>query len=93
MIGKQKEKWMELCELAANEQDANKMIALITEINRLLEVKQQRLDTSNPVNGDYGFGDRSRSERIAGSSMGRTFSRPPRPKSCARIQGYRQSRG
>ena len=48
MIGKQKEKWMELCELAANEQDANKVIALITEINRLLEVKQQRLDTSNP---------------------------------------------
>ncbi len=48
MIGKQKEKWMELCELAANEQDANKMIALITEINRLLEVKQQRLDASNP---------------------------------------------
>jgi hypothetical protein len=37
MIGKQKEKWMELCEPAANEQDASKMIALITEINRLLE--------------------------------------------------------
>jgi hypothetical protein len=49
MIGKQKEKWMELCELAANEQDANKMIALITEINRLLEVKQQCLDTSIPA--------------------------------------------
>ena len=48
MIAKQKEKWMELCELAANEKDANKLLALITEINRLLEVKQQRLDTSNP---------------------------------------------
>ena len=50
MIAKQKdkpEKWMELCELAANEQDANKMMALITEINRLLQVKQH-LDTSNP---------------------------------------------
>jgi hypothetical protein len=49
MIAKQKEKkWMELCELAANEQDANKLLALLTEINRLLEVKQPRLDTSNP---------------------------------------------
>jgi hypothetical protein len=43
-----KEKWMELCELAANEQDASKMMALITEINRLLKVKQQPLDTSHP---------------------------------------------
>lgn len=48
MIAKQKEKWMELCELAANEQDANKLLALLTEINRLLAVKQPRLDTSNP---------------------------------------------
>jgi hypothetical protein len=49
MIAKQqeKEKWMELCELAANEQDANKLLALLTEINRLLEVKQPRLDASN----------------------------------------------
>ena len=44
MIGKQKEKWMELCELAANEQDANKLMALITEINRLLEEKAQRVE-------------------------------------------------
>lgn len=48
MLSKQREKWMELCELAANEQDANKMMTLITEINRLLAVKRQRLDTSNP---------------------------------------------
>jgi hypothetical protein len=47
MIAKQKEKWMELCELAANEQDANKLMALIAEINRLLEEKEQRPDTSN----------------------------------------------
>jgi hypothetical protein len=31
---------MELCELAANEQDLHKLLALITEINRLLEIKQ-----------------------------------------------------
>ena len=48
MIAKPKEKWMELCELAANEQDANKLMALIAEINRLLEEKEQRPDTSNP---------------------------------------------
>jgi hypothetical protein len=50
MIARQqdKEKWMELCELAANEQDANKLLALLTEINRLLEGKQSRLDSSNP---------------------------------------------
>jgi hypothetical protein len=48
MLSKQKEKWMELCELAANEQDARKLMALIAEIARLLEVKQQRLDISHP---------------------------------------------
>jgi hypothetical protein len=47
MIAKQKEKLMELCDLASNEQDAHKLLALLTEINRLLEVKQ-RLDISNP---------------------------------------------
>jgi hypothetical protein len=49
MIAKQKEKWMELCELASKEQDAHKLLALITEINRLLKVKQQRLAISNPA--------------------------------------------
>jgi hypothetical protein len=32
-----KERWMELCAMAAKEQDANKLIALVTEINRLLK--------------------------------------------------------
>ena len=36
MIAKQKEKWMEYCELAAKEQDPKKLIALIAEISRLL---------------------------------------------------------
>lgn len=40
-----KEKWMELCELAVNEQDADKLMALVAEINRLLEVKQQQATT------------------------------------------------
>jgi len=42
---------MELCELAANEQDPNKLMALVTEINRLLAIKRQqsqRLSISSP---------------------------------------------
>ena len=36
----QKEKWMELCELAARESDPNKLIALTAEIVRLLDEKK-----------------------------------------------------
>lgn len=43
MEGPTKERWYELCELAAKEQDASKLVALVTEINRLLEEKEQRL--------------------------------------------------
>ena len=35
-----KERWLELCELASKEKDADKMIALVTEINRLLKEKE-----------------------------------------------------
>ena len=38
-----REKWMQLCEQAANEQDPEKLMELITEINRLLDAKEQRL--------------------------------------------------
>ena len=38
-----KEKWMKLCEQAANERDSEKLMALIVEINVLLEAKEQRL--------------------------------------------------
>jgi len=43
MKGKIKERWMELCEQAANEQDSEKLIKLAKEIDRLLEEKKQRL--------------------------------------------------
>jgi hypothetical protein len=39
-----REKWMELCELASTEQDPEKLLALVQEINRLLEGKQERLN-------------------------------------------------
>jgi hypothetical protein len=43
MVWDKKESWMELCELAAQEKDPAKLMALIGEIDRLLESKEQRL--------------------------------------------------
>ena len=43
MQGKNKERWEELCEHAAIEQDPEKLLALTTEINRLLLEKEERL--------------------------------------------------
>ena len=37
-----RERWMQLCEQAANEQDPEKLMKLIAEINLLLEAKQKR---------------------------------------------------
>ena len=39
MIGKNKERWEELCSQAVTEQDPQKLLLLITEINNLLEAK------------------------------------------------------
>jgi len=36
-----KERWMELCEQAALELDSQKLMALITEINRMLDSKME----------------------------------------------------
>ncbi|HWY56739.1 MAG TPA: hypothetical protein VNZ03_19895 [Terriglobales bacterium] len=41
MVWDKKESWMELCELAAQEEDTTKLMALIGEIDRLLETKEQ----------------------------------------------------
>jgi hypothetical protein len=48
MRGEKKEKWMALCEQAANEQDPEKLMVLIAEIERLLAEKQQRLEKQAP---------------------------------------------
>jgi hypothetical protein len=49
-----KERWEELCELASKEQNPQKLMELITEINRLLEAKLNRLKASkafgDPIN-------------------------------------------
>ena len=38
-----KERWRQLCEQAAMEQDPDKLLELVAEINRLLEAKERRL--------------------------------------------------
>jgi uncharacterized membrane protein YdfJ with MMPL/SSD domain len=38
-----REKWMELCAQAANEQDSQKLMALIKQITALLDAKRERL--------------------------------------------------
>jgi hypothetical protein len=43
MQGEAGERWRELCQQAAVEQDASKLLRLVTEINQLLEAKEQRL--------------------------------------------------
>jgi hypothetical protein len=39
---------MELCQQASTEQDADKLLKLITEINRLLDEKENRLKGNLP---------------------------------------------
>lgn len=41
MDGKNKERWLQLCEQAAAEQDPDKLFRLVQEINRLLEEKER----------------------------------------------------
>ena len=43
MEDKTKERWLELCEQAAVEQDHDKLMQLVSEIDRLLAEKEQRL--------------------------------------------------
>jgi hypothetical protein len=45
-VQRNKERWVELCEQAAVEQDSKKLVALTQEINRLLREKQDRLDNA-----------------------------------------------
>lgn len=47
MKGEKKEIWMQLCERAATEQDPDKLMELVKEINRLLEEKERRLKSDS----------------------------------------------
>lgn len=46
MKGEKKEIWMHLCERAVVEQDPDKLMDLIKQINQLLEEKERRLKES-----------------------------------------------
>ena len=46
MQGATKERWRELCKLATEEQNLDKLIMLVEEINRILDEKKERLSTS-----------------------------------------------
>jgi hypothetical protein len=48
MQGQGAERWRELCAQAAVEQDPQRLMELIREINRLLEEKEQRLLVPKP---------------------------------------------
>ena len=51
MKGQTKEQWRVLCEQAAVEQDREKLLRLIDEINRLLSEKEDRLLRSSGASG------------------------------------------
>ncbi len=47
------ERWKRLCALATNEQDPQKLLALVEEISDLLEEKQHRSSSANsPARGE-----------------------------------------
>jgi len=49
MQGKEKERWLELCEQASTEQDPIRLSELVEEVDRLLQEKQDRLKARNPL--------------------------------------------
>jgi hypothetical protein len=53
MQEKIKERWLELCEQAAIEQNSEKLVALVHEINRMLDEKEQRLKSGKPAKAPF----------------------------------------
>lgn len=51
MQGKVKEQWTQLCEQAAVEQDSERLMELVTEINRMLYEKEERLKHASLSDG------------------------------------------
>jgi hypothetical protein len=48
MKGERGERWRQLCAQAAEEQDPDRLMELVREINKLLEEKEQRLKRESP---------------------------------------------
>jgi len=53
--GETRERWQHLCELAADEQDPEKLLELVKEINRLLEAKEARLQMLRKAPSEKSF--------------------------------------
>jgi UDP-N-acetylglucosamine 2-epimerase len=51
MQGKTKEAWRHVCEQAAIEHDPDKLMELVSQINRMLEEKENRLQGSQKEQG------------------------------------------
>lgn len=51
MKGKTKEHWMQLCQQAASEQDSDRLIELVQEIDRMLAEKEIRLKRGHGADG------------------------------------------
>jgi len=49
MQGETKERWIQLCEQAAVEQDDEKLMKLIQEITRMLDDKDERLKRAQSI--------------------------------------------
>jgi len=43
MIGENEERWRKLCEEAAKEQDSDRLLELVRQINQMLAAKERRL--------------------------------------------------
>ena len=56
MQGKVKEEWILMCEQAAVEQDSEKLMALIIEINRMLDEKELHLKGGKPAKAPFQSG-------------------------------------
>ncbi len=52
MQGEKKERWLELCEQASVEQDGQKLLELVKQIDDLLEEKERRLGVLPPTKVD-----------------------------------------
>ena len=50
MLAKERERFLELCALATNEQDPQRLLELVREINNILEAKGERLQQRNLPN-------------------------------------------
>jgi hypothetical protein len=80
VIGENKERWKQLCEQAANEQDPPKLVGLVKQINDLLDTKKRRLDlppTSRKVRSNRQSTTPDDNYRVVGISYRLRISRIP----------------